>query len=57
MRVIFKDATKIQNGRQRSQNFFVGAKTLKLKVRNYSNPTITFLTIYRDVQVIYLRFC
>ena len=27
--------------------FFVGAKTLKLKVRNYSNFTITFPTIWR----------
>ena len=26
---------------------FVGAKTLKLKVRNYSNLTITFPTIWR----------
>ena len=42
----FKDATKIQNGRQRSTpNYFVGAKTLKLKVRNYSNFTIAFPTI------------
>ena len=44
----FKDATKIQNGRQRSTpNFFVGAKTLELDVRNYSNFTITFATIWR----------
>ena len=28
-------------------NFFVGAKTLKLKVRNYANFTITFPTIWR----------
>ena len=28
-------------------NFFVGAKTLKLKVRNYSNSTITPPTIWR----------
>ena len=27
--------------------FFVGAKTQKLKVRNYSNFTITFPTIWR----------
>ena len=37
--MIFKDATKIQNGRQRS--------TLKLKVRIFSKFTITFLTIWR----------
>ena len=28
-------------------NFFVSAKTLKLKVRNYSNFTITFSTTWR----------
>ena len=45
---MFEDATKFQNGRQRSTpNFFVGAKSLKLKVRNYSNFTITFPTIWR----------
>ena len=45
---IFKDATEIQNGRQRSTpKKFVGAKTLKLNVRNYSNFTITFPTIWR----------
>ena len=34
--------------RQRSTpNFFVGAKTVKLKVRNYFNFTITFPTIWR----------
>ena len=39
----FKDASKIQNGRQRSTlNFFVGTNTLKLKVRKYTNFTITF---------------
>ena len=45
----FKDATKIQNGRQKSKfpKFFVGAKTLKLIVRNYANFTITFPTIWR----------
>ena len=44
----FKDATKIQNGRQKSNpNFFVCAKTLKLNVRNYLNFTITFSTIWR----------
>ena len=46
--MIFEDATKFQNGRQRSiPKFFVGTKTLKLKVRNYSNFTITFPTIWR----------
>ena len=29
------------------QNFFVGAKALKLKVRNYSNFTIILLTIWK----------
>ena len=44
----FKDATKNQNGRQKSApNFFVGAKTLKLKVRNYSKFTIALPTIWR----------
>ena len=44
----FKDAAKIQNGRQRSTlKHFVGAKTLKLQVRYYSNFTITFPTIWR----------
>ena len=44
----FRDATKIQNGRQRSTLInVVGAKILKLKVRNYSNFTITFPTIWR----------
>ena len=44
----FRDATKIQNGRQRSAlKNFVGAKTLKLRVRNYSNFTITFPMIWR----------
>ena len=44
----FKDATKFQNGRQRSiPKNFVGAKTLKLEVRNYSNFTITLHTIWR----------
>ena len=48
MQVIFKDATKIQNGRQRSTlKKFVGANTLKLNVRNYTNSTITFPTIWR----------
>ena len=36
--LLFRDAAKIQNGRQRSTRiFFVGAKTLILKVINYSN--------------------
>ena len=44
----YKDTTKIQNARQRSTpKFFVGAKTLKIKVRNYSNYPITFPTIWR----------
>ena len=44
----FKDATKIQNGRQRSTpNFFVGTKTPKLKVGNYLNFTITFPIMWR----------
>ena len=44
----FEDATKIQNGRQRStQKKIVGAKTLKLKVRIFFNFTITFPTIWR----------
>ena len=52
-----KDATKIQNGRQKSTpKFCVGSKTLNLNVWNYSNFTITFPT-YGDVQVIFLRFC
>ena len=43
-----KDATKIQNGRQRSTpKNFVDAKIKKPKVRNYSNFTITFPTIWR----------
>ena len=43
----FKGANKIQNGRQRfTPFFFVCAKTLTLKVRNYSNFTITFPTIW-----------
>ena len=45
--MIFKDATKIQNGRQSpTPKNVVGAKTRKLKVRNYSNFTITFSTIW-----------
>ena len=46
--LFFKDATKIQNSRQKSTvKFFVGAKTLKLEVGNFSNFTITFPTIWR----------
>ena len=60
MQVIFKDATKIQNGRQRSTpKNFVGAKTQKLKVRNYLNFTITFPTIWRcagDIFKVLLKF-
>ena len=58
--MIFKDATKIQNGRQRSTpKNFVGAKTLKLEVQNYSNFTITFPTIWRyagDIFKVLLKF-
>ena len=47
-RWLFKDATKILNGRQKSTlNFFVGVKTLKLNFRDYINFGITFLTIWR----------
>ena len=50
-------ATKIHNGRHRSTPiFFVGAKTLKLNVRNYSNSTIIFPTIWRCADD-FLRFC
>ena len=42
----FKDATENKNGRQRL-NLFVGAKTLKPRLRNYSNFIITFPTIWR----------
>ena len=43
-----KDATKIQYGHQESTpKFVVGAKFLKLNVRNYSNFRITFPTIWR----------
>ena len=46
--LFFKDSSKIQNGRQKSTpNFFVGAKTLKLKVRSYSIFTVTFPIIWR----------
>ena len=39
---------KIQNGHQRSTlKNFVGAKTLKLRVRNNSNFTITFPMIWK----------
>ena len=45
---LFRDATKIQNGGQRSvPKKIVGAKTLKLEVRNYLNFTITFPMIWR----------
>ena len=44
----FKDVTNILNGRQKStQIFFVGPKTRKHKVVNFSNFTITFPTIWR----------
>ena len=49
-------ATENQNGRHESNPFFfVGAKTLKFKVRNYSNATLTFPTIWR-CSVDFLRF-
>ena len=52
----FWDATQIQNGRQRSTlKFFVGAKTVKLEFRNFSNFPITFPR-YGDVQVTFSRF-
>ena len=51
-KLIFKDATEIQNGRQGSTpKKFVGAKTLKLKVRNYSHSPP-----YGDVQVTFQGF-
>ena len=57
---LFKDATKIQNGRQKSiPKFFEGAIFLKLKVRNYPNFTITFHTIWRcggDFSKVLLKF-
>ena len=53
-------AAKIQNSRHRSTpKNFLGAKTLKLEVRNYSNFTITFLTIWRcarDIFKVLLKF-
>ena len=46
--LFFKDATKIHNVRQKSTPiFFLGAKTLKLNVRNYSTLTTTLPTIWR----------
>ena len=44
----FKDAFKMA-ARSQLPKFFVGAKTSKLNVRNYSNFTITFPTIWRCV--------
>ena len=45
----FKDSITIQNGRQKSTpNFFVGANTIKLKVRSYSIFSVTFLIIWRS---------
>ena len=53
----FKDGSKIQNGRQKSApKLFVGAKSLKLNVRNYSNFTITFPTTWRCAGD-FLQFC
>ena len=52
----FKDATKIQNGRQRSTpNFFVGAKNLKLK-SEIIQILLSHFPQYADVQVIFLGF-
>ena len=59
-KVFFKVATKIQNNRQKSTLiFFVSAKTLKLTIRNFSNYTITFPTIWRcsgDLFKVLLKF-
>ena len=53
----FKDATKIQNGRQRStQKKFVGAKTLKLKVKKIIQILLSHSPPYGDVQVTFSRF-
>ena len=58
--MIFKDATRIQNGRKRSNpKTFVGAGTIKLEVRNYSNYTLIFPTIWRcagDSFMVLLKF-
>ena len=52
----FKDATKFQNGRQRSiSNFFVGTKTLKLK-SGIIQILLSHSPRYGDVQVTFLRF-
>ena len=52
-----KDATKIQNGHQKSTpKKFVRAKTLKLNGRNYLNFTTTFPTIWTCAGD-FLRFC
>ena len=55
-KLIFKDATGNKNGRQRSTpKKFVGAKTLKLNVRNYSNLQ-SHSPQYGDMQVIFYGF-
>ena len=51
----FKDATKIQNGRQKlTPNFFCGHKNSKKKIGNYLNFTITFPT--SDFLKVLLKF-
>ena len=55
---LFKDATKIKLKDVNSKKF-VGAKTLKLKVRNYLNSTMTFPTTWRcagDFLKVLLKF-
>ena len=53
----FRDATKIQNGRQRATlNFFVGAKTLKLKVGKIIQILLSHSPWYGDVQVSFSKF-
>ena len=44
----FKMATRVQ-----LPNFFVGATTLKFKVRNYSNFAITFPAIWRRAGIFF----
>ena len=52
----FRDATKIENGRQRSApKFFVVVKTLKLKIRNFS-ILLSHSPRYGNVQVTFSRF-
>ena len=50
----FKDATKIQNGRQKSTlNLFVGSKTQE---KNKSQILLSRSPRYGDMQVIFSRF-